>query len=87
MPQGSVLGPSLFLLFINDLPDHIISKLAIYADDTTIYSCHDKTNSLFDKVEHAAFLEDDLRTVVEWGNDWLVTFNADKTKLLSINHL
>ena len=44
------------------------------------------TNSLFDKVEHAVFLEDDLRTIVEWGNDWLVTFNADKTKLLSINH-
>ena len=85
VPQGSVLGPTLFLLFINDLPDHIVSKIAIYADDTTVYSCHDKTNSLFDKVEHAAFLEDDLRTIVEWGNEWLVTFNADKTKLLSIN--
>ena len=59
-----------------------ISKLAIHADDTTVYSCHNKTNSLCDMVEHAAFLEGDLRTVVEWGNDWLVTFNADKTKLL-----
>ena len=63
----------------------ILSQNSPYADGTTIYSCHGKTNSLFVKVEHAAFLEDDLRTVVEWGNDWLMTFNADKTKLLSIN--
>ena len=85
VPQGSVIGPTLFLIFINDLPDCILSKLAIYADDTTLYSSLDKTKDLFDKVEMAAELEDDLRTVVEWGQKWLVTFNASKTKLLSIN--
>ena len=62
-----------------------MSKLAIYADDTTVYSCLGKTNDVFDKVEMAAELEVDLRTVVEWGDKWLVTFNAYKTKLLSMN--
>lgn len=62
----------------------ILSKLAIYFDDTTLYFYLDKTNDLFDTVETAADLEHDLRTVVEWGEKWLVTFNAAKTKL-SIN--
>ena len=62
-----------------------MSKLAIYADNTTVYSCLGKTNDVFDKVEMAAKLEVDLCTVVEWGDKWLVTFNASKTKLLSMN--
>ena len=50
-----------------------------------LYSSLGKTDNVIDEVEMAADLEDDLRTVVEWGDKWLVTFNASKTKLLSIN--
>ena len=86
VPQGSVLGPTLFLIFINDLPDHLSCNTGVYADDTTIYrSLKAGASSFFDKLELAAFLEDDLKVVSQWGRDWLVTFNASKTKLLSVN--
>ena len=84
VPQGSVLGPTLFLVFINDLPEGALSKIGIYADDTTVYSSIGKSD-VFEKVESAAELQDDLRGIVEWGNRWRVTFNATKTKLLSFH--
>ena len=65
--------PNLFLIFTNDLPDNILSQLAISADDTTIYSCLGETNDHFNKAELAADLEVDLRTVAEWGEKWLVS--------------
>ena len=54
-------GPTLFLLYINDLPDDVICNIAIYADDTTLYSKCDWTSDLWQQLELASELESDLR--------------------------
>ena len=85
VPQGSILGPTLFLLYINDLPDDVICDIAIYADDTTLYSKCDQASDLWQQLELASELECDLRDSVDWGKKWLVDFNARKTQLVSFD--
>ena len=84
VPQGSILGPTLFLLYINDLPDDVICNIAIYADDT-LYSKCDQASELCQQLEFSSELESDLRDTVDWGRKWLVDFNAGKTQLVSFD--
>ena len=82
VPQGSIVGPTLFLLYINNLPDDVICDIAIYADDATLYSKCDRASDLWQQLELASVLESDLRDMVDWGKKWLVDFNAGKTQLV-----
>ena len=75
VPQGSVLGPLLFLIYINDLDVNIVSKLSKFADDTKLFS------SISDTLE-AEKLRDDLKRVYQWSLDWQMLFNADKCTVM-----
>ena len=79
VPQGFSHGP---ILYINDLPDDVICNIAIYADDTTLYSKCDQVSDLLQQLELASELECDLGDTVDWGKKWLVTINAGKTWLV-----
>ena len=61
VPQGSILGPTLFLLYINELPDDVICNIAIDADDTTLYSKCNQVSDLWQQLELTSELESDLR--------------------------
>ena len=77
VPQGSVLGPILFLLYINDLPDNVQSQVRLFADDTAVYlSIHSPNNS--------ANLQKDLDRLQEWEAQWDMEFNPGKCQVCHI---
>ena len=75
VPQGSVLGPLLFLLYINDLPDMIQNDFKLFADDA-------KLISVIDEPDKVKLLQDDLDKVVEWSKLWLIKLNISKCKVM-----
>ena len=77
IPQGSVLGPLLFLIYINDLLDNIISEVYMYADDTKLYR-EIKT------IEDQRILQKDLDTLTKWSEIWLLKFHPEKCFNLTI---
>ena len=79
VPQGSVLGPLLFLVYINDLTKMITCDVKLFADDTVLYTLVDN------QVTSANLLNFNLQQVKRWADDWLVSFNTEKTKLMNIS--
>ena len=74
----SILGSTLFLLYINNLPDEVIYDIVFYGDDTTLYSTCDQAFELWQQLELGSELESDLRDTVDWGRKWLVDFKCWK---------
>ena len=81
IPQGSVLGPTLFVLYINDLPDSIQnnSTAVMFADDRKLFA---RTDTSKDKEK----LQEDLDCVCKWSSLWLLKFHPDKCKVLSLGY-
>ena len=78
VPQGTVLGPLLFLLYVNDIPTNINSTIRLFADDCLVYR---KTNNHSDQ----QVLQDDLNKLEQWQNKWQMNFNPSKCHILTIS--
>ena len=80
VPQGSVLGPLLFILYINDLPETLeaSSCSSLYADDTKLYKC-------IDTLDDCKVLEQNLNVLLEWCNKWGMTLNFNKCMIVSFH--
>ena len=81
VPQGSVLGPLLFLLFIDDLTQVVTNcRIRLFADDTCLFIEVD------DRINTANSINEDLNSIQTWSEEWLVTFAPHKTKTLTVSN-
>lgn len=74
VPQGSILGPLLFLIYINDIPQNLLSTTKIFADDVSLFSAVDSQVACADRLNH------DLECINEWAHQWKMSFNPDPSK-------
>jgi hypothetical protein len=77
VPEGSVFGPSLFLFYINDMPEGICSRVRLFADDTIVYLTITSDTD-------ADYLQEDLEKLAEWEGKWKMAFHPDKCNVLTI---
>jgi len=75
IPQRSVLGPLLFVIYINDIDININNVILKYVEDSKLFAAAADSNAI-------ESLRSDLRRLYEWSNDWLMLFNIDKCKVL-----
>ena len=78
VPQGTVLGPLLFLLFINDLPNFVSSQVRLFADDCLLYCT-------ISSIEDQLKLQADLKSLEDWASTWGMSFNPSKCTIMSIS--
>ena len=74
VPQGSIIGPLFFLIFINDIPDGIQSNIKVFADDTSIFSV------MKNRISASVTLNEDPYLISEWAYSWKMSFNPDPSK-------
>ena len=74
VPQGSVLGPLLFLIYINDLEENKKSQIRFFADDTMLFSIVQNPTTTANE------LNEDLETIRKWAYQWKLEFNPDPNK-------
>ena len=82
VPQGSILGPLLFLVYVNDLVDDLQTTPYLFADDTSLLATINPKNV----VSTFSDMNNDLETLSNWANQWRVTFNASKTVYMIISN-
>ncbi len=80
VPQGSVLGPFLFLVYINDISDELKCLTRLFADDTSIGTSSQNVDIIQNSIN------DDLNNLNIWANKWLVNFNPNKTNYVYFSH-
>ena len=78
--QGSVLGPILFLTYINYLPEQVRSRVRLFTDDTAMYLC-------ISSLSEANTLQEDLCKLEKWEEDWNMSFNPAKCQVLHVTRL
>ena len=77
VPQGSVLGPVLFLIFINDVDKRVTNSILKFADDTKIFGG-------MQSEDDREGIQGDLDSLLAWAHDWKMEFNVEKCKIMHI---